>query len=115
MNYEDKFEFGPLTVIRSSYACPEAYSVYYENNQIGYLRLRHGIFRVDYYPLQLHKIGVEDSRETIYEACAMADGIFDDYERNVTVTMALGLLRMKLDEEKKELDQNKSTQGGQGK
>lgn len=110
MNYEGSFDFGSLKVIRSSYACPEAYTAYYENNKVGYLRLRNGIFRVDYYPLEIHKIGVEDSREVLYEAWAQADGLFDDYERNVTISMALNLIQLRLNEEKEEINKNKSTQ-----
>lgn len=53
-------------------ACPEQYDAYYKSELVGYLRLRHGRFRVDY----PHCGG-----ETIYEAYPEGDGIFEYDER----------------------------------
>ena len=66
---------------RTCFACPEQYDVYDENgNMVGYLRLRHGIFRGDC---------ITDKQETVYESYPDGDGIFEDYERMHEITQAL--------------------------
>lgn len=53
---------------------PEQYDAFYKGKQVGYLRLRHGEFRVDY-----PKCG----EETIFYTEEMqGDGIFEDDERD---------------------------------
>jgi hypothetical protein len=54
---------------------------------VGYLRLRHGFFRVDY----PHCGG-----ETIYTAEPKGDGIFEDDERDFFLEMAVTAIRNKL-------------------
>jgi len=54
-------------------ACPEQYDAFLGEIQVGYLRLRHGAFRVDY---------PECGGETIYEASPRGDGEFHDDERD---------------------------------
>lgn len=53
-------------------ACPEQYEAFLDGKQVGYLRLRHGWFRVDY---------PDCGGETIYEAEPKGDGMFEDDER----------------------------------
>ena len=36
------------TLVRTCYACPEQYDVFFHDFQIGYLRLRHGNFTAEY-------------------------------------------------------------------
>ncbi len=50
-------------------ACPEQYDVYIDDKKLGYLRLRHGVFRVEY------------MGEVIYVAHPNGDGMFEDDER----------------------------------
>ena len=50
-------------------ACPEQYDVYIDSIKLGYLRLRHGVFTVEY------------SGELIYTGYPMGDGIFENDER----------------------------------
>jgi hypothetical protein len=52
-------------------ACPEQYDAFYLGKKIGYLRLRHGIFTVDY-PFCGEKI--------IFTAYPEGDGMFFDEE-----------------------------------
>ena len=53
-------------------ACPEQYDVFHGDEQVGYLRLRHGTFSAS----------VPDyGGETVYEAYPQGDGIFEDDER----------------------------------
>lgn len=61
-----------ITLVQTCGACPEQYDAYIGDKQVGYLRLRHGTFRV-YYP------GV--NIKLVFEACPDGDGIFEDYER----------------------------------
>lgn len=58
---------------RTCFACPEQYDAFVGDRQVGYLRLRHGLFRVD-----CPNVG----GETVYEASPMGDGIFLDTERD---------------------------------
>lgn len=61
-------------------ACPEQYDVYLDNKQVGYLRLRHGIFRAHY---------KDCAGENIYTATPQGDGIFEDDEREYYLTNAI--------------------------
>jgi hypothetical protein len=61
-------------------ACPEQYDVYDDkNNLVGYLRLRHGVFTVNY-----PWVG----GETILREFPDGDGCFEDYEREKYMAMA---------------------------
>jgi hypothetical protein len=53
-------------------ACPEQYDAFIGEEQVGYLRLRHGGFRVD---------APDCGGETIYYAEPKGDGIFESNER----------------------------------
>ena len=62
-----------IRLVQTCYACPEQYDAFLGDRQVGYLRLRHGEFRVD----------VPDcGGETVYEAEPEGDGIFADHERD---------------------------------
>jgi hypothetical protein len=73
-------------LVLTSFACPEQYDVFEESTQqqIGYLRLRHGYFRADY---------LECGGETVYEAQTKGDGLFDDDEREQHLNAAITALR----------------------
>lgn len=70
-------------------ACPEQYEVFLEGTKVqaGYLRLRHGSFRVDY---------PDCGGETIYEASPKGDGIFENDERAFFLSEALQAITKKL-------------------
>lgn len=70
-------------------ACPEQYEVFKDGVQVGYYRLRHGLFRVDYPTV---------NKETIYEAEPLGDGIFDDSERLVYLTKAMRMVIEKINQ-----------------
>lgn len=61
-------------------ACPEQYDAYKGANKVGYLRLRHGDFRVDF---------PDCMEETIYEASPNGDGMFETDERLFYLTNAV--------------------------
>ncbi len=65
-------------------ACPEQYNAYVDGRLCGYLRLRHGCFRVDF---------PDCGEKTIYEAYPKGDGIFYDDEREEYLNTAKALLR----------------------
>lgn len=59
--------------------CPEQYDAFVGDQQVGYLRLRHGTFRVD----------VPDvDGETVYTAEPVGDGFFMPFERDTYLTAA---------------------------
>lgn len=68
-------------------ACPEQYDAFLEGAQVGYLRLRHGDFRVDF---------PECGGETIYEASPQGDGAFEDDERDYYLKFAVDAIHKKL-------------------
>ena len=64
-------------------ACPEQYDVYFDGNQIGYLRLRHGNFTADY---------PDVGGKLVYGASPQGDGIFEPQERLYQLTKAVEAL-----------------------
>jgi len=77
-----------MKLVQTSPACPEQYDAFDEDgNQVGYLRLRHGRFRVDF---------PEHSKETIYEAHPKGDGVFEDKERDFFLQEAYNVIIGKL-------------------
>lgn len=60
-------------------ACPEQYDAWLGDQQVGYLRLRHGHFRVDF---------PRSGGEIIYRAHPQGDGIFQQEERAFFLTEA---------------------------
>lgn len=69
-------------------ACPEQYDAFDEaGKKVGYMRLRHGHFRVDY-PDVCH--------ETIYEATPNGDGAFDDDERDHFLKCAVNAIERRI-------------------
>lgn len=56
---------------QTCWACPEQYDVFLGEKQVGYLRLRHGMFRCEY---------PDVGGEIIYTNTECGDGIFDDDE-----------------------------------
>lgn len=81
-----------LKLIQTCGACPEQYDAFTEDGQkIGYLRLRHGYFFVDYLP----------SSQTIYDAYPRGDGCFESDERDYYLGEACdALIRYHQDEPK---------------
>lgn len=70
-----------IKLVLTCSACPEQYDAFYKGMQCGYLRLRHGCFRVD----------CPDCGDiTVYESEDMiGDGeFFDDMERAQFTTIA---------------------------
>ena len=59
-----------IELIQTCGAYPERYDAYYKDKYVGYLRLRHGFFTVDYMD------------KNIYEAYPKGDGIFEPDERD---------------------------------
>ena len=64
---------------QTCYACPEQYDAFYNGERVGYLRLRHGHFRVEC---------PECFQELVYEAYPKGDGLFDDEERDQYLVLA---------------------------
>lgn len=61
-----------IQLIKTCGACPEQYDAFVGEKQVGYLRMRHGVFTVSY----------PDARgEIVYEAQPNGDGMFEPDER----------------------------------
>lgn len=60
-----------IRLVQTCVACPEQYDAYYEDNYVGYLRLRHGRFSVE-----------DKDGNLILEAHPEGDGIFINEERD---------------------------------
>jgi len=82
-NYD--YEISGYFLQRTCAACPEQYDVFNsDDEQVGYLRLRHGYFRAD----------VPDcGGETVYESNPKGDGVFDDDERMQELTNAVHAIK----------------------
>jgi hypothetical protein len=76
-----------ITLVLTGAGCPEQYDAFLGSEKVGYLRLRHGHFRVDY---------PSYGGETIYEASTIGDGVFDAKERNHYLTKAVAAILRKL-------------------
>lgn len=68
-------------------ACPEQYDAFVGDQQVGYLRLRHGYFRVEF---------PDVNGETVYETATIGDGIFDPDERDHHLQQAKYAIARKL-------------------
>ena len=73
-----------LKLVCTCGACPEQYDVFEGERQVGYLRLRHGHFRVDC---------PDCGGKTVYETDTKGDGIFDNDERMPQLTKAVAAIR----------------------
>lgn len=61
-----------IDLVKTCSACPEQYNAFIDGEQVGYLRLRHGYFRVE-----VPDVG----GNTVYAAYTIGDGMFEDSER----------------------------------
>jgi len=68
-----------ITLDQTCGACPEQYNAFLDGEQVGYLRLRHGTFTVDF---------PDCGGETILVRFPEGDGFFRDYERDLYLDAA---------------------------
>ncbi|MEX0597966.1 MAG: hypothetical protein WD512_15865, partial [Candidatus Paceibacterota bacterium] len=61
-----------IDLVQTSGACPEQYDAFIGEIQVGYLRLRHGYFTVNF---------LDHDGERIFSSYTIGDGIFDISER----------------------------------
>ncbi len=69
-----------IRLVKTCWACPEQYDAFLGVERVGYLRMRHGVFRVDV---------PECGGRTIYEALPYGDGAFDEDERDYFLRFAV--------------------------
>ena len=74
--------------------CPEQYDVYYKGENVAYMRLRHGTFRV------------EVKGVIVYEADTDGDGSFMQHERKKFIIEGLRAIDRKIDTQSKRVDRN---------
>jgi hypothetical protein len=76
-----------IELVETCGACPEQYKAFVGKKQVGYLRLRHGLFRVDF---------PDCGGKTIYDACPKGDGIFEYDEREFYLNEAKKAILLEL-------------------
>ena len=64
-------------------ACPEQYDVFHNDEYIGYMRLRHGMFTAM----------MGDDYELVYREYPKGDGIFETDEREKYLTEAVAAIK----------------------
>lgn len=69
-----------VDLVRTCIACPQQYDAFIGDEQVGYFRLRHGTFRVDY---------PDCGGKRIYSAHPDGDGIFYEHEETYYLTEAV--------------------------
>lgn len=82
-NYKYPRQILGCEIVQTCAACPEQYEVFLGDQQIGYLRLRHGTFRADY---------PDCGGLTVYEIAALGDGVFEPLEREPHMLLAVRAL-----------------------
>lgn len=83
MNYD--YSFNGIDLVQICGACPEAYNAFKDGMHVGYLRLRHGVFTVDY------ELGGYNP-ERVLKIEPNGDGIFEYDEREAYLKLACELL-----------------------
>lgn len=79
-----------VELIKTCHACPEQYDAFFQGKKIGYLRLRHGEFRVDF---------PDCGDETIlYSQESQGDGCFEEDERDYFLMKAKKAIVKKFNE-----------------
>lgn len=78
--------FG-IELVQTCGECPEQYDAYRGDEQVAYLRLRHGEFTV-YYRRAFE--------ELIFQAEPLGDGKFEDDEREAYLVAAVGAIKLRL-------------------
>lgn len=77
---------GTYRLERTCTACPEQYDVFIDEERVGYLRLRNGIF---------YAKCMRDN-EMVYKIHAKGDGVFEEEERPIHLYNALARLQLHL-------------------
>ena len=72
------YSYYGLTLKNTCVLCPEQYDVYYGDTLCGYMRLRHGYFRTEYYE-NPRRVGLSD--EIVYHSDTKGGGRFLCEER----------------------------------
>lgn len=75
---------GGIELVCTCSAMPEQYDAFLDGRQVGYLRLRHGNFTVEW---------PDVGGELVYEASPMGDGDFEDEEREFYLVEAVRALK----------------------
>lgn len=77
-------DLNDIELVQTCGACPEQYDAIYNGEIVGYLRLRHGYFSVEY------------KGELVYEATPNGDGIFEPEERSYFLWKAKRVIMKKI-------------------
>jgi hypothetical protein len=83
MPLQDDLTINGYKLICTSCGCPEQYEVFKDDKQVGYLRLRGGVFRIDYPDIDGFKL-----YEKIFDG-ELYKGNFEDEERAYYLSLAI--------------------------
>lgn len=75
---------------RTYFACPEQYSAFIGSKEVGYLRLRHGYFCVEYPTCD---------GELLYDTYAKGDGMFEEDEREYYLSKAKEVIMRRVEKD----------------
>lgn len=106
MKQKDKTIINGLTFILTSVGCPEQYEIFKDENQVGYVRIRSGWFRIDY---PKHKY--EKGSKTIFEkqvSVNMLKGQFNRSERAYYLKLTADLINYRLEKYEQQTISNKT-------
>lgn len=78
-----------IRLIKTCNACPEQYNAFVGDKQVGYLRLRHGEFKV---------VVPDVDGKIVYRAYCAGDGEFEDKERSFFLNEAKKAIIRHVDE-----------------
>lgn len=85
MSWPETVTIDGVELRLTCYACPEQYDAYIGDEQVGYLRLRHGEFYAEC---------PECGGERVFESSSMqGDGIFEGHEREEYLTLAVQAIK----------------------
>lgn len=78
-------------LVQTSIACPQQFSIYKDNEEVAYLRLRHGTFTVNvfYKYRDTSNVFNNDYWKQIYETKTLGDGVFEEEEENIELNIAI--------------------------
>lgn len=83
----DNITIDGIELKRTCFACPEQYDAFHNDKMVGYLRLRHGDFTVNY---------PDVGGKLILEESPQGDGMFEKEERMEYLTKAVKVIKKEM-------------------
>ena len=84
-SFEPSFNWDGIALVQTCGSCPEQYDAYRGGAKVGYLRLRHGSFRVE-----------DRQGDIVLQGSPDGDGCFEEYEREKWLIAACRAIKRSL-------------------